>query len=370
VLFVSENIGGHATVHLNLEAALGAHPEIDATFLHVPPPGTWRRVVGATVPGLGRLDLDLQPLRAQLALSAWVRRRLRRLAEQFDVLHVYTANAGLLSTHLLGRLAVVVTTDSTNALNAYRLAHRSPTRWTGRVLPLSMWFERRVYEAATTVVANSEWVLESLRATYHVRPDKLRCLPFGVVLPDRLPPRTHEELPAITFVGRQLERKGGRRLLALHQRYLVDRCILNVVTGEEVPAAPGVRVFRDFTPGDPRLTELLRSSRAFVFPSPIDQAPNVVLEAMAAGVAVVGLGVGAVPEMVEEGVTGYLVSPGDDRALLAAIGRLLDDEALAVAMGDRGRARAAERYDIARSAAGLVGILAEAAERGPRPGAV
>ena len=37
VLFVNENIGGHATVHAHLRAALAARPDVDARFLDVPP---------------------------------------------------------------------------------------------------------------------------------------------------------------------------------------------------------------------------------------------------------------------------------------------------------------------------------------------
>jgi glycosyltransferase involved in cell wall biosynthesis len=369
VLFVNENLGGHATVHLNLERALQDHPEIDATFLHVPPPSFVRRLVGASVPGLGRLDLDLQPLRAQLALSAFVRRRLRRVVADFDALHVYTHNAALLSGSLLESKPTVVSLDSTNALNAYRLAHRAPTRWTPRVLPLTQRFERRVYDAATLIVANSSWVATSLRSTYSVAPEKIRVLPFGVPVPRSLPPApTSEGLPQITFVGRQLERKGGRRLIELHQRFLAARCVLNLVTTEPVPDLPNVRVYGDLTPGDPRLTDVLRASRAFVFPSAIDQAPNAVLEAMAMGVAVVALRVSALPEMVDDGRSGILVEPGDDGGLVAAIETLLDDPATAAVMGVRGHERALARYEIGATTTELVRVLSEAVDRWRAPG--
>lgn len=361
VLFVNENIGGHATVHLNLERALHDHPEIDAEFLHVPAPGLGRRLVGASVPGLGRLDLDLQPLRAQLAASAFVRRRLGTLAGRFDVLHIYTHNAALLSAGQLIEVPTVVSLDSTNALNAYRLAHRAPTRWTPRVLPLSQRFERRVYDAATIVVANSAWVAASLRDAYAVPAAKIRELPFGVPVPDPLPPAPPQgALPEITFVGRQLERKGGYRLIELHQRSLASRCVLNLVTRDAVPELRNVRVFGDMNPGDPRLTNLLRGSTAFVFPSPIDQAPNAVLEAMGMGVAVVALRVGAVPEMVDDGRTGLLVEPDDDEGLLRAIETLLDEPATASTMGERGHNRALARYEIGTTTTRLVEVLHEA----------
>ncbi len=365
VLFVNENIGGHATVHLNLAGALRDHPEIDAEFLHVPPARLGRRLVSASVPGLSRLDLDLQPLRAQLALSALVRHQLRGLVERFDVIHVYTHNAALLSAGLLRPVPTVVSLDSTNALNAYRLAHRAPTRWTARVLPLSQRFERRVYDAATLVVANSAWVAESLRSTYAVPAAKIRELPVGVPVPDPLPARptaASDALPEITFVGRELERKGGRKLIELHQRSLVSRCILNLVTRDPVPELRNVRVFSDVSPGDPRLVSLLLGSTAFVFPSPIDQAPNAVLEAMAMGVPVVALRVGAVPEMVEDERTGLLVEPGDDERLLESIERLLDDPTNAAQMGTRGHERALARYEIGATTSRLVGVLHEAVE--------
>ena len=364
VLFVNENIGGHATVHLNLERALTDHPEIEATFLHVPSPSIGRRLVSASVPGLGRLDLDLQPLRAQLALSAFVHRRLRKMVGDFDVVHVYTHNAALLSGRELASVPTVVSLDSTNALNAYRLAYRSPTRWTPRVLPLTQRFERRVYDAATVIVANSAWVAASLRGTYSVPPDRIRVLPFGVPVPAELPAAPPPDgLPAITFVGRELERKGGQLLLELHQRFFASRCILNLVTPEPVPELLNVRVFGDVTPGDPRLSTLLRGSRAFVFPSPIDQAPNAVLEAMAMGLPIVGLRVGAVPEMVDDGRTGLLVDPGDEAGLTRSIEALLDDPARAARMGAAGHERALARYDIKATTTELVQILGEAIER-------
>jgi glycosyltransferase involved in cell wall biosynthesis len=367
ILFVNENIGGHATAHLHLEAALARHPGIDAEFFHVPAPGWLRRAFGVRIPGLARLDLDLQSLRAQLALSLVVRRALRRRAGTFDVLHVYTQNAGLLSAGLLRSVPSVVTTDATNALNAYRLPQRSPTRWTPKLLPLSQAFERRVYGAATLVVANSQYVEASLRDDYRLYDDRLRLQPIGIQIPDMpadSPTKTRPgPLPTITFVGHQLERKGGRRLIRLHQQHLATRCVLDLVTTETVEAHPNVRVHGDITAGDPRLWTILAHSTAFVFPSEIDSFGYAVLEAMAMGVPIVALRAGAMPEIIEDGVSGFLVDPGDDQGLVSAIETLLDAPDLRARMGAAARQRVQERYDIRRNAAGLVEILIEARER-------
>jgi glycosyltransferase involved in cell wall biosynthesis len=96
----------------------------------------------------------------------------------------------------------------------------------------------------------------------------------------------------------------------------------------------GVVGFPGHVPAHDALTRL----RVLVLSSYMENAPLALLEAMAAGVPVVATRVGGVPELVPEGA-GLLVPPGDPAALAAAIGRLLDDPALA-----RAQAEAARRH--------------------------
>jgi glycosyltransferase involved in cell wall biosynthesis len=93
--------------------------------------------------------------------------------------------------------------------------------------------------------------------------------------------------------------------------------------------------------------ELLAAADLFVLSTRSEGLPLSVLEAMAAGLPVVASSVGGVPELVVEGKTGLLVPPGDPHALAAAIGRLLDDEALRRQLGAAGRIRASEHFDLA-----------------------
>jgi mannosyltransferase len=70
------------------------------------------------------------------------------------------------------------------------------------------------------------------------------------------------------------------------------------------------------------------------------------IEAMAAGAALVAARAGAAEFVVEDGITGQLVPPGDVDALVAALEPLMHDPASAVAMGARGRARAVEKFSL------------------------
>jgi glycosyltransferase involved in cell wall biosynthesis len=78
-----------------------------------------------------------------------------------------------------------------------------------------------------------------------------------------------------------------------------------------------------------------------------DGLPNVVLEAMASGAAVVASDVAAVPDAVEHEVTGLLVPPADPSALATALRRLQHDPVLCRRLGRAARQRVVARYDLA-----------------------
>jgi glycosyltransferase involved in cell wall biosynthesis len=82
----------------------------------------------------------------------------------------------------------------------------------------------------------------------------------------------------------------------------------------------------------------------FVLPSRWEGFGLVLLEAMAAGRAIVASRVSAIPEVVAEGETALLVPPDDPGALAAAIVALLDDPARRQAMGAAGRARVRQEF--------------------------
>jgi glycosyltransferase involved in cell wall biosynthesis len=75
-----------------------------------------------------------------------------------------------------------------------------------------------------------------------------------------------------------------------------------------------------------------------------DPFPNVVLEAMAEGRAVVGSDLGGIPEMVVNGRTGELVRPGDADRLADAMSRILGDRGVAESMGRAGRTEVDLRF--------------------------
>jgi glycosyltransferase involved in cell wall biosynthesis len=91
---------------------------------------------------------------------------------------------------------------------------------------------------------------------------------------------------------------------------------------------------------DATRARVLAGATVFAFPSIYEGLGYPPLEAMAAGVPVVAVAAGSIPEVV--GDAAVLVPPGDDVALAESLGRLLDDGRERLALVERGRARAAE----------------------------
>jgi glycosyltransferase involved in cell wall biosynthesis len=105
----------------------------------------------------------------------------------------------------------------------------------------------------------------------------------------------------------------------------------------------GRAVLAGWVVGDAKV-ELLRSSSIYILPSYNEGLPMSVLEAMAAGLAVITTTVGGIPELMTDGVDGVLIEPGDKAALANAMASLLRDRQLRLQLADAGRQRVKDHY--------------------------
>jgi colanic acid/amylovoran biosynthesis glycosyltransferase len=125
----------------------------------------------------------------------------------------------------------------------------------------------------------------------------------------------------------------------------------------------GERVTFAGTAGQDTIREHYAAADLFCLPSLGEGVPVVLMEAMAMGVAVVATRVGGVPELVEDGTSGRIVSPGSSKALAAEIAELARDPVRRERMAALGRERVLEGYSIERAANRLFGEFSNLIDR-------
>lgn len=94
------------------------------------------------------------------------------------------------------------------------------------------------------------------------------------------------------------------------------------------------------------IEKLMKSTKVFVLPSRWEGLPLTVLEAMGSGAGIIATKVGSIPEVIEHGKEGILISPEDSETLAGAIAELLKDRELRVKLGINAYKKVKEKYSI------------------------
>jgi glycosyltransferase involved in cell wall biosynthesis len=206
--------------------------------------------------------------------------------------------------------------------------------------------EREIYANAATTFVWSSNMIDVLVNRYGIDPEKTMCVYAG---PNIEVPQTAEQASTefgrrILFVGVDWERKGGPDMLAAFERVRasVPEASLTIVSRfcpDRSEWPHGVR----FTGRIPLPAVADEFSRADVFclPTHLEPFGIVFIEAMAYAMPVVSTRIGALPDLVEDGVNGYLIAPGDVDTLAARLTALLSDRNRLATMAAESR----RRYD-------------------------
>lgn len=115
-------------------------------------------------------------------------------------------------------------------------------------------------------------------------------------------------------------------------------------------------IFHGFTPQD-KLETLYRQADLFALPSFAEGVPGVLMEAMAMAIPCVSTWVAGIPELIRSGIDGFLVPPSDTEALAEAIRQLVTDPDLRLRIGQAGRQRVLEKFDLRKNSAELANMM-------------
>jgi glycosyltransferase involved in cell wall biosynthesis len=234
--------------------------------------------------------------------------------------------------------------DFTFALTSREWPARTP------MLPFerTIWrrLEGQTYADAAAIFIRSHYAARSLCDDYGVPEEKVHVVGAGVNLPlpdlDHLPERA---APRVLYIGSDFRRKGGDLLLEAWP--LVRRAVPEAqltIFGRPTGRLPAGVIVKDNMWDRGAVVQAFEQASVFTMPSRCETWGDVFPEAMAYGLPCVGTAVDAMPEIIVDGETGYLVSPLDHQALAEHLVTLLRDRELARRMGAAGRARVQERF--------------------------
>lgn len=295
-------------------------------------------------------------------VAAWAR-LVRRLARgDVGALHVHTSSRASFWRKVLFILPAVVWRIPYllhlhgAKFHEFYAASRSPSR---RVI-------RFVFERACCVIVLSHAWRAWAQNTFPNA--NIRVVYNPVVLPARGVPPSHE-ISAVVSLGQVGGRKGTPELISAFA--IVARrfpaCTLLIGGDGDIKGArqladdlglAGRVELLGWVKGEKKAA-LLASATVYALPSYNEGLPVSVLEAMAAGLPVVSTPVGGIPEVVTDGVEGYLIQPGDVESLADRICQLLGDAQLRHKMGAAARAKVVASFSVECIVPQLEAIYAE-----------
>lgn len=158
----------------------------------------------------------------------------------------------------------------------------------------------------------------------------------------------------ILFMGRLGKRKGTYDIIEAAKHIESDNVTINMYGDGNVEEFKKLVIDNDlqdtikingWISGDEK-KEVFKNSNILILPSYNEGLPISILEAMAYGMPVISTPVGGIPEAVENGFNGFLIQPGDYKALAEKIDILANDSKLREKMGLESYKIAKERFDI------------------------
>ncbi|MEO7933804.1 MAG: glycosyltransferase family 4 protein [Chthoniobacterales bacterium] len=221
----------------------------------------------------------------------------------------------------------------------------------------------RLIREASAVITVADFSAKHLQHTYPAMVRKIHRVYNGLALPETPPERRPGSPPLILSVGRLIAKKGFADLIAacvilktsgvpFQCQIVGDGPLEDELQAQISESSLSEMVTLTGPKSQSEISALLDQTQVFALAAVVlsdgdsDNLPTVITEAMAHGVPVVSTRVAGIPEQVDDGKTGFLVSPGDVAAFAEKLKILLTDNTLTQVFGPAAFARAQSEFSL------------------------
>lgn len=309
---------------------------------------------------LSKADIPVRPFTVNSQYNLWKVFQLARLMreEAVQVMHSQGGGRSNFFALLSATLAKVPIKIVSVATLVERWADVSASRRAGYIA-----VDRVLERFVDQFVCVSEEVRQAIINTHKVMPSKAVTIHNGIATESLRCQKSHEEIyeklniprnkTIISLIGRLVWVKGVNFLLQaaanLSKKY-TDIHFLIVGDGplkntlEQQANNLGINDKCSFIGFQEDIPAILKITDILVLSSHIEGLPMVILEAMASGIPVVASAVGGIPEVVEDGKTGFLVQPGNPYSLSEKLAELIIDKNLRERMGESGKLKVEKSF--------------------------
>ncbi|QSO54651.1 glycosyltransferase family 4 protein [Alicyclobacillus curvatus] len=282
--------------------------------------------------------------------------------KKYDLIHTQDVVSTRVMAEMIGYRTPVVQTVHGSVTHQIMMEQGAAVKTTD-VWKYACHMEWLGVQLSRVSIVPSKWLMNVMRENSGVPLEHLKVVPNAINVEEFLGAMKLSNLEVhqlsrniITCIGHLTEMKGQRYLIqALGQLsqsrrdwtcWLVgdgtDRPVLEHLC-RELDIENRVR----FLGHREDIPAVLKRTDIFVLPTLTENYPYSIIEAQAVGTAIIASNVGGVPEVLEDGVTGLLVPPGDVNHLSDALRRLLDDQALRYRLGKNCTELRGEKLSIA-----------------------
>jgi glycosyltransferase involved in cell wall biosynthesis len=230
--------------------------------------------------------------------------------------------------------------------------------------------ERRLWPLSNRIICNAKVLKDVMVHKLSVDPGRIAVIPNAADTEFFFPDTDQKSMePTVLFVGRLVKEKAPMDLLkafTILQKKLPEARLEIVGNGplsnqlETLIRSQSLESRARLIPATRDIRPFLNRAWVFAMASAQEASPNVIIEAMAAGLPVVATRVGGIPELVVDEQTGILVEPGIPQALSEALIDIFTNETKRQAMGLKSRERVLANYTLEKMVRQTENVFIEA----------